>query len=94
MRASSLTRRGDGAPRRGQFFIGSLKFDYISRLDPQGGFREVERLAFPETGRVRDVREAPDRTLWFLSEEKEAVYRITRPGGNVRPPPIQPAWPA
>ena len=61
---------------RGHFFVGSLKFDHISRLDPAGGFREVERLAFPETGRVRDVREAPDGTLWFLSEERGAVYRI------------------
>lgn len=61
---------------RGHFFVSSLKFDHISRLDPKGGFREVERLAFPETGRVRDVIEAPDGTLWFLSEEREAVYRI------------------
>ena len=61
---------------RGHFFVGSLKFDLISRLDPAGGFKEVERLAFPETGRVRDVREAPDGTLWFLSEERGAVYRI------------------
>ena len=61
---------------RGHFFVGSLKFDLISRLDPSGGFREVERLAFPETGRVRDVREAPDGALWFLSEERGAVYRI------------------
>ena len=64
---------------RGHFFVGSLKFDHISRLDPAGGFREVERLAFPETGRVRDVREAPDGALWFLSEERGAVYRIRRP---------------
>ena len=61
---------------RGQFFVGSLKFDYISRLDPTGGFREVERMAFPETGRVRDVREAPDGAIWFLSEERGTVYRI------------------
>ncbi len=61
---------------RGHFFVGSLKFDLISRLDPAGGFREVERLAFPETGRVRDVREAPDGALWFLSEERGAVYRV------------------
>ena len=61
---------------RGHFFVSSLKFDHISRLDPKGGLREVERLAFPETGRVRDVIEAPDGTLWFLSEEWGAVYRI------------------
>ena len=34
----------------------------------------MERLAFPETDRVRDVREAPDGTLWFLSKKKETVY--------------------
>ena len=62
---------------RGHFFVSSLKFDHISRLDPKGGLREVERLAFPETGRVRDVQEAPDGALWFLSEEREAVYRMT-----------------
>ena len=61
---------------RGHFFVASLKFDYISRLDPKGGLREVERLAFPETGRVRDVQEAPDGAIWFLSEEREAVYRM------------------
>ena len=61
---------------RGHFFVSSLKYDHISRLDPKGGLREVERLAFPETGRVRDVQEAPDGTLWLLSEEREAVYRI------------------
>ena len=61
---------------RGHFFVSSLKYDHISRLDPKDGFREVERLAFPETGRVRDVIEAPDGSLWFLSEEREAVYRI------------------
>ena len=61
---------------RGQFFVGSLKFDHISRLDPADGFREAERLAFPETARVRDVREAPDGAIWFLSEGRGAVYRI------------------
>ncbi len=61
---------------RGHFFVSSLKYDHISRLDPKGGFREVERLAFPETGRVRDVIEAPDGSLWFLSEERGAVYRM------------------
>ena len=61
---------------RGHFFVSSLKYDHISRLDPKGGFREVERLAFPETGRVRDVIEAPDGAIWFLSEERGAVYRM------------------
>ena len=62
---------------RGQFFIASLKFDLISRLDPEGRVSEEERLAFPETLRVRDVREAPDGSIWFLSEGNGAVYRMT-----------------
>jgi len=64
---------------RGDHFVGSLKFDYIARMDPDGtgpgGWAE-ERLAGPETGRVRDVREAPDGSIWFLSVTNGAVYRI------------------
>ena len=61
---------------RGHFLVGSLKFDLISRLDPNGGFREAERLDFPETDRVRDVREAPDGSIWFLSEGHGSVFRM------------------
>lgn len=60
---------------RGQLFVGSLKFDYISRL---GGevLSELEKISAPETGRVRDVREAPDGTIWFLSVTQGAAYRL------------------
>lgn len=61
---------------RGQFFVGSLKFDFISRIDPAGSMHEVEQIDFPETRRVRDVREAPDGSIWFLSEDRKSVYRI------------------
>ncbi len=61
---------------RGHLFVGSLKSDFISRIDPLDGFREVERIRFPETRRVRDVREAPDGTIWFLSEDRGSAYRI------------------
>ncbi|MDE0305496.1 MAG: PQQ-dependent sugar dehydrogenase [Albidovulum sp.] len=61
----------------GHFFVGSLKFDMISRLDPDGGLTEAERLEYPETERVRDVVEAPDGSIWFLSEGKSAIYRIS-----------------
>ena len=65
---------------RGHFFVGSLKFDYISRLDPEGGLREVEQMDFPETKRIRDVREAPDGSIWFLSEDRRAAYRMIPEG--------------
>lgn len=62
---------------RGDVFVGSLKFDFLSRLEggPEG-YAERERLfegAFP---RIRDVREAPDGSIWFLSETDGAAFRM------------------
>lgn len=59
-------------------FIGSLKFDLISRLDPDAAYAE-EHLQSDETARVRDIREAPDGAIWFLSVHDGAAYRISRP---------------
>jgi glucose/arabinose dehydrogenase len=61
---------------RGDILVGSLNSDLISRL---GGspLREVDRIAGPETARVRDIREAPDGSVWFLSVGQGAVYRLT-----------------
>ncbi len=61
---------------RGQIFVGSLKFGMISRL-AGSPLTEAERLRSPETARVRDIREAPDGSLWFLSVGNGAAYRIT-----------------
>ena len=64
----------------GDILVGSLKFDLVSRLDGRS-LDEVERLAGPETIRVRDLREAPDGALWILSEGNGALYRVT-PGAD------------
>jgi glucose/arabinose dehydrogenase len=61
---------------RGDMFVGSLKFDYIARLDG-ATVREVEQMEGPQTQRVRDIREAPDGSIWFLSVGEGAVYRMT-----------------
>ncbi|MFX0544501.1 PQQ-dependent sugar dehydrogenase [Roseovarius sp. S1116L3] len=60
----------------GDFFTGSLKFGFISRLsgDP---LREEQRLESDETARLRDIREGPDGAIWFLSEGQGALYRMT-----------------
>ncbi|MCG7622699.1 PQQ-dependent sugar dehydrogenase [Epibacterium sp. Ofav1-8] len=60
---------------QGDLFVGSLKFDYISRLSGTP-LKEVERLKSPQTGRVRDLREAPDGSIWFASEYDGALYRL------------------
>ncbi|GAB5438569.1 PQQ-dependent sugar dehydrogenase [Falsiruegeria mediterranea] len=64
---------------RGDLFVGSLKFDYISRLDG-GNVREVEQIKGPQTERVRDIVEAPDGSIWFISVGQGAVYRMTPAG--------------
>ncbi|MEL6609427.1 MAG: PQQ-dependent sugar dehydrogenase [Pseudomonadota bacterium] len=61
----------------GDIFVGSLKFDMISRLERGTMVREIERLSSDETLRVRDIREAPDGTIWFLSVGQGALYRIS-----------------
>lgn len=72
--------QGDLIPAwRGSLLTGSLKFDYIARLNPANGYAE-EQIASPETARVRDVRAAPDGSIWFLSVGNGAVYRLAPAG--------------
>jgi aldose sugar dehydrogenase len=62
---------------KGDFFVGSLKFNMISRLRRDGeGVVEVERLFQGDYIRIRDIREAPDGSIWFLSVGDGAAYRI------------------
>lgn len=62
---------------RGHIFVGSLKFDYISRLTGSP-LREAEQLRSSRTGRIRDVQEAPDGSIWFASESEGALFRVSR----------------
>lgn len=61
---------------RGDMFVGSLKFDYVSRLDGDP-LTEREQIKGETTGRVRDIVEGPDGTIWFLSVYDGTVYRMT-----------------
>ncbi|QYZ71597.1 PQQ-dependent sugar dehydrogenase [Neotabrizicola shimadae] len=64
---------------KGDILFGSLNSDFLGRLDPDTpaatGFAE-ERLSSDETQRVRDVTEAPDGSIWFLSVGQGALYRL------------------
>lgn len=64
---------------RGDILFGSLNSDFLGRLDPDTaadtGYAE-ERLASEETLRVRDVVEAPDGSIWFLSVGNGAAYQV------------------
>ncbi|MEL6793280.1 MAG: PQQ-dependent sugar dehydrogenase, partial [Pseudomonadota bacterium] len=73
---------GDMFPEwRGDLFVGALKYRMISRLDMEGGqVIGEERLFADEFGRVRDVRQAPDGSIWFATDQRDGgIYRIWRP---------------
>ena len=62
----------------GDIFVGSLKFDLISRLDRNGDSISGEEQLFQgRFGRIRDVREGPNGALWFLAEADGTLYRVT-----------------
>jgi len=73
--------QGDLIPAwRGNLLTGSLNSDFIARLAPKGGGYTEERISAPQTGRVRDVTQAPDGSVWFLSVLDGAVYRLAPAG--------------
>lgn len=72
----AVLEAGRGWPgQSGDMLVGSLKFDYIARLSGNP-LREVEQIKGRETARVRDIRQAPDGSVWFISEARGTVYRI------------------
>ncbi|MGB7241066.1 MAG: PQQ-dependent sugar dehydrogenase [Sulfitobacter sp.] len=63
---------------QGDILIGSLKFDYIARLRVTGETAtEIAQIKSPETSRVRDIVQAPDGSIWFISVGNGTVYRMT-----------------
>ncbi|MGB0382851.1 MAG: PQQ-dependent sugar dehydrogenase [Alphaproteobacteria bacterium] len=61
----------------GHIFTGSLKFNYISRIvKTPDGYQEQEKLLEEQFARIRDVREAPDGSIWFLAEADGMAVKI------------------
>jgi len=70
-----ITTNKYGASWNGSLLVGSLKFQYIERLEMKG--KEVikrEKLA-PEIGRVRDVKEGPDGLI-YVAVEGKGIYKL------------------
>ncbi|MEO0341978.1 MAG: PQQ-dependent sugar dehydrogenase [Pseudomonadota bacterium] len=66
---------------RGDIFVGSLKFNYMSRIETQGSSaREVEQLFRDDYTRIRDIREGPDGSIYFLSVGEGALFRVLPDG--------------
>jgi glucose/arabinose dehydrogenase len=64
-----LTSDRYGPAMKGNLFIGSLKFQYLARLELAGGKVAREHRLLQGIGRVRDVRQGPDGLLYLLTDE-------------------------
>ena len=63
---------------QGDIFVGGLALSRIARLEMDGDRVVAEETLFEDTFiRIRDIREAPDGAIWFLSVGDGAAYRMT-----------------
>jgi glucose/arabinose dehydrogenase len=65
---------GDAFPAwRGNLFVGALVLRHLQRLELDGEkVVSEERLLLGLGERIRDVRQAPDGTLWVLTDSSSA----------------------
>lgn len=66
---------------KGDLLVGALKFELVSRLnrDAKGKILGEERMFEGAFGRIRDVVEAPDGSIWLLTDEDNgAIVRLSR----------------
>ncbi|MDX1527176.1 MAG: PQQ-dependent sugar dehydrogenase [Gammaproteobacteria bacterium] len=72
---------GDRFPNwKGNLFVGSLKFEYLARLEVDGErIVHQEELIQGAIGRIRDVRQGPDGFLYLLTDESNGVLARIEP---------------
>lgn len=66
-----LTSERYGAGWRGNLFVGSLKFQYLNRIELAGG-KVAQEHRIDVGARVRDVRQGPDGLLYVLTDESRS----------------------
>ncbi len=77
-----VSYQGDMFPEwKGDFLVGALKFEMLSRLDrdARGRILDEERMLEGAFGRIRDVNVAPDGSIWLLTDEANgSIVRLSR----------------
>ena len=64
-----LTSDRYGAAWKGNLFVGSLKFQYLDRIELKDGQVVAEHKLLEDLGqRIRDVRQGPDGLLYVLTD--------------------------
>ena len=64
-----LTSDRYGAGWKGNLFVGSLKFEYLDRIELKDGKVVAEHKLLEDVGqRIRDVRQGPDGLLYVVTD--------------------------
>lgn len=74
--------QGDMFPEwKGDLLVGALKYELLVRLDRDdtGTIVGEERILAGEFGRIRDVKVAPEGSVWLLTDESNgSIIRLSR----------------
>ncbi|WP_086478087.1 PQQ-dependent sugar dehydrogenase [Arenibacter amylolyticus] len=60
---------------KGSLLVGSLKFQYLERLELKDNKVVYREKIMPDMGRVRDVRQAPDGYI-YVAVEGKGIYKL------------------
>ncbi|GGW30814.1 PQQ-dependent sugar dehydrogenase [Arenibacter certesii] len=60
---------------KGSLLIGSLKFQYLERLELKNNKVVYREKLMPDLGRIRDVKQAPDGFI-YVSVEGKGIYKL------------------
>ena len=88
---------GDAFPQwKGSFFIGALKWQGLSRLQPgpDGSFTEERFQDNAIKHRIRDVRQGPDGAIYLLVDSSDGEILASHPGSQLGVPVPRSLFPA
>ncbi|MBT9493099.1 MAG: PQQ-dependent sugar dehydrogenase [Paucibacter sp.] len=77
---AQLTSKAYGDAWQGSYFVGSLKFRYLERVQLKDGKVVAQQKLLEDIGRLRDVRQGPDGLIYVLTENEPAQLLRLRPG--------------
>ncbi len=77
---AQLTSKAYGDAWQGSYFLGSLKFRYLERVQLKEGKVVAQQKLLEDIGRLRDVRQGPDGLIYVLTENEPAQLLRLRPG--------------
>jgi glucose/arabinose dehydrogenase len=76
---AQLSSKAYGEAWRGSYFLGSLKFRYLERVQFENGRPVTQQKLIEDIGRLRDVRQGPDGLIYVLTENAPAQLLRLRP---------------